>query len=310
MQTSQTSQTLPVLGLDLGYSSVKISWNNQFYKIPSTINYYTDSGIQFGEVDIYDYEGEKYTVGELSDDSFTTTNFNFLNKFGPLIVYHIIKKLNITGPVHIKTGLALIDWSDSEKRKAFTDRLSRIECNGEVIENVVDLVGPQGDGSFRSYIVSNSLQDSIPNKLSIIDIGYKTINFLHYEKGRPIPQRSKGFPDHGVVTIVKPFTAYLEHKFKVPFSEQEALQIFLNGEFSFGGEMQEEIKDKIIEEKIHFVQKLMNSILVSENKTLQLSNVVVISGGGAYLLKDIELPANVAIGDQFLEFDNVKGYTL
>lgn len=305
-----SQENLNVLGLDLGYSSVKISWKGQFYKIPSTINYYSDSGIAFGKVDTYEFEGEVYTVGEATENSFTTTDYAFLYKFSPIILYHIIKKLGINEKIHIKTGLALIDWGSEEKRVEFEKRLSRIECNGEVIENAVTLVGPQGEGSFRSYIVSNNLQNNIPNKLSIIDLGYKTINFLHYEKGRPVPQKSKGFPDHGVVTIIKPFTAYLEHTFKIPFSEQEALQIFLDNSFSFGGEIQPEVPERILKAKEHFVQTLMNSILVSEKKTLQLSDVVVISGGGAYLLKDIMLPPNVALGENYLEFDNVKGYTL
>jgi len=302
--------TLNTLGLDLGYNGVKISWKGQFYKIQSTINYYNDSGIAFGNVDTYEFEGEVYTVGEATENSFTTTDFAFLYKFSPIILYHIIKKLNIKERIHIKTGLALIDWGDQAKRESFEKRLATIECNGEVIENDVTLVGPQGEGSFRSYIVSNNLQNNIPNKLSIIDIGYKTINFLHYEKGRPVPQKSKGFPDHGVVTIIKPFTAYLEHTFKIPFSEQEATQIFLENSFSFGGQLQPEVPERILKAKEHFVQTLMNSILVSEKKTLQLSDSVVISGGGAYLLKNIVLPINTVIGEDYLEFDNVKGYTL
>lgn len=299
-----------VLGIDLGYKGTKIWWENQFYKIASTINYYNDSGIKFGETDVYEFEGEKYVVGVPTDDSFVTTDYAFLHKFGPLIVFHIIKKLGITEPVEIRTGLALVDWGDQEKRDAFIERLSTITCNGETVTNEVTLVGPQGDGSFRSYIVSNNLQEAIPNKISIIDIGYKTINFLHYVKGKPDEQKSKGFPDHGVVTIIKPFTAYLEHRYNVPFSEQEAAEIFLDNRFTFGGVEQENVVEKIEEAKIHFVQKLMNSILVSEKKTLQLSDVVVISGGGAYMLQDIDLPPNVVIGDQFLEFDNVKGYIL
>jgi hypothetical protein len=299
-----------ILGVDLGYKGTKIWWENQFYKIASTINYYNDSGIKFGETDVYEFEGEKYVVGVPTDDSFVTTDYNFLRKFGPLIVFHIIKKLGINEPIEIRTGLALVDWGDQEKRDDFIERLSTITCNGETITNEVTLVGPQGDGSFRSYIVSNNLQDAIPNKISIIDIGYKTINFLHYVKGKPDEQKSKGFPDHGVVTIIKPFTAYLEHQYNVPFSEQEAAEIFLENRFTFGGVDQENVIEKIEESKIHFVQKLMNSILVSEKKTLQLSDVVVISGGRAYMLQDIDLPPNVVIGDKFLEFDNVKGYIL
>ncbi len=298
------------LGIDLGYKGTKIWWNNQFYKIATTINYYNDSGIQFGNTDVYDFEGEKYVVGTPNDDSFVTTDFKFLQQFGPLIVFHVLKKLDIKEPVEIRTGLALMDWGDEEKRNSFIERLSSITCNGETVHNEVTLVGPQGDGSFRSYIVSNNLQDAIPNKVSIIDIGYKTINFLHYEKGKPDQQKSKGFPDHGVVTIIKPFTAFMEHHYQVPFSEQEAAEIFLEGRFTFGGEIQPIVEEKIEEAKMHFVQKLMNSILVSEKKTLQLSDVVVISGGGAYMLQGIEMPRNVVIGEAFLEFDNVKGYML
>ena len=298
------------LGLDLGYKGTKICWNGQFYKIATTINYYNDSGIKFGDVDVYEFEGERYTVGVPSEDSFVTTDFAFLYKFGPLITYHIMKKLGITEPVEIRTGLALVDWGDSEKREQFAERLASIECNGEIIKNTVNLVGPQGDGSYKSYIVSNNLQEAIPNRISIIDIGYKTINFLHYEKGKPDQQKSKGFPDHGVVTIIKPFTAFLENHYRVSFSEQEAAEIFLEDNFTFGGEKQDIVSEKIEEAKMHFVQKLMNSILVSEKKTLQLSDVVVISGGGAYMLQNIEMPKNVVIGENFLEFDNVKGYML
>jgi hypothetical protein len=299
-----------VLGLDLGYNGIKILWMGQYYKIATTINYYNDSGIDFGEVEVYEFEGNKYNVGIVAEDSFTTTNFDFLYNFSPLMIYHILKKLNITEPVLIKTGLALVDWGDQEKRDKFKERISTITVNGETITNQVELVGPQGDGSFRSFIVDNGLSNDIPKKVSIIDIGYKTINFLHYEDGRPIPQKSKGFPDHGVVTIIKPFTAFLENTYKMAFSEQEAIDIFLTKEFIYNGEEQPKVVEKIAEAKQQFVRKLMNSILVSENKTLKLSNIVYISGGGSYMLKDIDLPPNVKIGKEFNEFENVKGYTL
>ena len=146
--------------------------------------------------------------------------------------------------------------------------------------------------------------------MSIIDIGYRTINFLNYEGGVPNPTKSKSFPDHGVVTIIKPFTNMLENKYSINFSEQESIKIFLENEFSFGGEDQPEIKEEIITAKHKFVQKLMNSILVSEKKTLQLSDIVLISGGGAYMLKDMQMPPNVRFGNGVHEFENVKGYLL
>jgi len=300
-----------ILGIDLGYSSVKISYNDQLYKIPSMINFYNESGIQFGNIQKYKFEDSMYTVGEsTSDDSFTTTDYQFLFKFAPLMIYHIIKQLEITGRPHIKTGLALIDWGDEAKREEFANRIRTLNVNDETIECDVDLVGPQGNGSFRSYINNNNLYENIPNKMSIIDIGYRTINFLNYEKGVPNPTKSKSFPDHGVVSIIKPFTNMLENKYGVNFSEQEAIKIFLDNKFTFGGLEQEEIPEAILEAKHKFVQKLINSILISEKKTLQLSDIVLISGGGAYMLKDMEMPPNVVFGQGIHEFENVQGYLL
>jgi len=301
-----------ILGLDLGYSSIKISYNGQFYKVPSMISFYNSSSIQFGNIKKYDFEGETYTVGEASsDDSFTTTDYNFLYRFAPLMIYHIIKQLEVPGKPIIKTGLALIDWGDEEKRKSFTDRISTITVNNETIECDIQLVGPQGNGCFRSYIHENDMYgDKMPKKMSVIDIGYRTINFLNYENGIPNPTKSKSFPDHGVVTIIKPFTNMLENKYKINFSEQEAIKIFLDGEFSFGGVIQEDIPAEIQQAKNKFVQKLMNSILVSEKKILQLSDIVLISGGGAYMLKDMTLPPNVVFGKGLAEFENCAGYLL
>ena len=300
------------IAIDLGYSSIKISYNGQFYKVPSMINFYNESGIQFGSIQKYEFEDGVYTVGEAtSDDSFTTTDFKFLFKFAPLMIYHILKQLEITGNIKIKTGLALIDWGDTEKRDSFVNRISTLNVNGETINCDVELVGPQGNGCFRSYIHKNGLfDDKMPKNMSIIDIGYRTINFLNYENGVPNPTKSKSFPDHGVVSIIKPFTNMLENKYGINFSEQESIKIFLDKEFFYGGQDQPEIVQEIIDAKSRFVQKLMNSILVSEKKTLQLSRLVLISGGGAYMLKDMQLPPNVVFGEGVHEFENCAGYLL
>ena len=42
-----------ILGIDLGYKGTKIWWENQFYKIASTINYYNDSGISLYHKSVY-----------------------------------------------------------------------------------------------------------------------------------------------------------------------------------------------------------------------------------------------------------------
>ena len=96
----------------------------------------------------------------------------------------------------------------------------------------------------------------------------------------------------------------------MPFSEQEALKIFMSGTLTIGGAVQENIPAKIAELKNKFVQKLMKSVLVSEKKILMMSEKVLIAGGGAYFVRDVPLPDNTVWNHAPYEFANVKGYML
>lgn len=296
------------ISIDIGYSSSKILFNKQYYKVPTAISFANDCGIEFGESAVYEFEGEKYYVGELaSDEAFVTTDYKFLYKFAPLIIFHIFKKLGITGDINLNTGLALTDWG---KREEFTERLKFLKVDGLTVATNVKVVGPQGSGAYNAYIAQNGLQATPPKSLCVIDIGYRTINFLYYERGEPIQTKMKGFPGHGVVSIMKTFGNYLESRYGMPFSEQEALKIFLDKEFSLGGENQEGIVETISELKNKFVQKLMNSVLVSEKKTLMMSEKVLIAGGGAYYIQDVQMPKNTVYNADPKEFSNVFGYSL
>jgi len=325
---------IPEISIDIGYSSSKILFNNQYSKIATAISFANDAGIDFGESSIYQFEGKRYFVGAAAtEESFTTTNYKFLYDYSPMIVFHILKKLGIEGDVRLKTGLALTDWG---KRDEITTRLNTINIGIKNPDNhlaMLDLVvntnckvvGPQGSGAYVSYISylhmlhNKKIKDAIipvdqlveiPKSLIILDIGYRTINFLYYENGKANQAKMKGFPGHGVVSIMKTFSSYLESTYGMPFSEQEALQIFLNNEFIMDGEKQLNIPPMVTELKSNFVQKLINSVLVSEVKLLRTSEAVLISGGGAYYLEGVLNMKNVVFGQKPYEFANVYGYSL
>ena len=296
------------IAIDIGYSSSKIMFNDQFYKVPTAISFANDAGIDFGESSVYNFEGEQYYVGEAAtDEAFTTTDYAFLSKFAPLIVYHIFKKLGIQGDISLNTGLALSDWSN---RVAFAERLKFLKVDDQTVATNVKVVGPQGSGAYNSYIMENGLFENQPKTMAVIDIGYRTINFLYYEKGKANQTRMKGFPGHGVVSIIKTFTNYLESTYAMPFSEQEALKIFMEKELTMGGVTQEAIPGKIVELKSKFVQKLINSVLVQEKKLCTMAEKVLIAGGGAYYLEDIPMPPNTVFNKDPKEFANVFGYQL
>jgi hypothetical protein len=304
------------IDLDFGYSYVKIFYNNRFYKIPTSVAFCADAGIEFGENDTYKFEDELYHVGEnASNESFTTTDFTFLVRFTPVLMAHIFNKLEIkpTDNIVVRTGLALNDWGDVTKREDFVKRLSEFNVNDIIYKPTVRLVGPQGHGSYISYLYDHDLTRDIPELFTVIDIGYNTINLLHYKNGQPQQRNSKGFVGHGVSSIIRPFTAWLENEFKINFTEQEALDIFMKKTFKISGAVQENIPAKIVELTNQFVQKLLGSVLVSEKKILQLSDNVLITGGGSYLFTDTQLPPNVVFSGSVeksdYEYSNVKGYS-
>jgi len=299
------------LGLDIGYSQTKVSYNGKLYKFPTAISFAIDSGISYGEDDFYIFEGKKYRVGDIAiEESFVTTDYSFLERFAPLILFHILNKLGLIKDnklivdLELRTGLALIDWNNKEK---FVERFKKFEVNGINI-NIQDVkIIPQGAGVYYDYKF-NKLNGADISNASVIDIGYNTINFLYFENDIPIKPKSKAFPSHGIVSIIRPFTNWLENTYKMNFTEQEAIKILLNKKFIFNGQEQPEVLKMIQENKANFITKLFNSILVSEKKILSTSEKVIIAGGGAYLLEDVKLPPNVDFPNRPLEFANVRGY--
>jgi len=304
------------IAIDIGYGQTKIKYKEKIVKFPTSIGLFTNTGIEYGDTNIYEFEGEKYLVGSenVLNESFSTMDFNFILKFSPLIIYHILKKFDLAGrpkPFQVNTGLALVDWTQ-ENLKKFKERLSNFEVNGEKVNIDVKLV-PQGVGIYMNYSKNGSKVKEENLDLSkmnvvVIDIGYNTINLLHINKGKFQRPTSKSYPGHGVSSLIKPFRLFLENKFKTKFTDQEAMGYAIEEKMKWNGIEQKDIIDYIKDEKRKFVLKLFKSVLQDELPLLGRSDMVLISGGGAYLLQNAKLPPHYVIDDEPMEFSNVKGY--
>lgn len=299
-----------MIGIDIGYSSTKVFINGKCSKFPTAISYATDVGLSYGDSSVYSFEGEQFFVGDeaISGEAFNTIDYKFLHKYAPLIIYHLLKQfdgVNLARPVEIKTGLAIVDWANKEE---FIKRISSFEVNGEKVELKVSLI-PQGGGVYADWIHREN-KDKHPENAHILDIGFNTINSIHFENGKPIRSKTNAYPTHGVISAVKPFVSYLENRFRMSFSNAEAINYFVKGKFVFNGEEVKEVEEKIKELKAQMVKRLFQSVLVNEKKVLSTSEVVIIGGGGAYLLKGVALPNNVRIIADSPEYSNVRGYML
>jgi len=295
------------LAIDLGYSSTKIKFEGKLHKLPSAISFSTDLGIDYGDEDVCKYKGESYYVGEaaVGTESFTTTDFKFKMNFDPMIVYHILKKLNLLEDAKNKNiqlflTLALADWKHKEE---YLKVFEKFEVDGIELGFTDCTLLPQGAGAYMGVVAQKGVH---PASAAVIEIGFNTINFLVYDAGQPKRAHSKGYSGHGVSSILRPFTSYLESTFSMPFSEAEALKIFTLGKFIFNGSEQPQVQEKIIELKSQFVKKLFNSVLTGEKKILATSETVIIAGGGCYLLEDVQFPPNVMLAQKPYEFANIN----
>lgn len=298
------------IGIDIGYSSVKVSYKDKVAKFPSSVSFSTDIGITYGEENVYKFEGETYYVGKEASGSeaFVTSDYSFLHKFAPLLIFHILSKFSLADleePIVVKTGLSIVDWP---KKDEFIDRISNFEVNGKEI-NLEPVLIPQGAGCAVDWTYYNN-DGEFPERLTVIDIGFHTINLISFVGGKPIRKDMKSYPGHGVSSIIKPFTEFMENKFAVTFSEQEAITIFIKGKFKYNGEEQTIVTDKIQEFKSQFVKKLFQSVLRNDRKIMAMSDIALIAGGGAYLLQDIPFPNNTHFVDSPFEFSNVRGYII
>ncbi len=294
------------LVIDIGYSSSKIKFEEKLYKFPTAVAFAIDTGINYGSGDTVKFKNEEYYVGDdaVTLETFNTVDYAFKQNFDPLIIYHILKKLNLVeeaqkGGIQLTLTLSLTDWRHKDK---YLPIVSDFEADGLTFhfENITLL--PQGAGAYMTYM---SKHEEHPDSTVIVEIGFNTVNLMLYEHGKPQKAHSKGYAGHGVSGIIKAFNTFLESTFSMPFSDSEAQKIFLNGKFKFSGVPRPEVAQKIFELKDQFVKRLFNSILTSEKKIMATSDIVLFAGGGCYLLQGISLPENCEFVDKPYEFGNI-----
>lgn len=320
--TLSPASELTKLAIDFGYSGyAKCVYQDQYFKFQLSIDFFNNYAIAYGQNNHYEFENEKLIVGtsNQTEDSFSTTDYKFLHKYGPIAIFYILEKLKLLDQldkIELKIGIALIDWN---KRLEFLDRMRKINisCYGSNFPNGVKMYDlklnnitlyTQGQGSGKYFTIVDR-EGVYPNTLLVIDIGYNTINLIYFEKGKPIANRSKPLPGHGISTVIKPFQNFLESITGMNFSEAEAIGYFIQGNMIFHGLEKPEVTAEIIRLKGVFIKKLMNNLMVSEKKGLATSEVVLFTGGGAYYIKDAQFPPNFKFNSKGIhEFENVLGY--
>lgn len=265
-----------------------------------------------GDKDVYNFGGRVsyYRVGERAvRNASITRDMEYLIKISPLLLYHILKKngiKNLEEPLNIKTGVSLFYYN--EYKDKFRKALKEFEIDGKQITAEVGIFA-QGQGILYDYLDKNDVND---NEIVIVDIGYNTIDFLHFIKEnnqfRPFKDNCFGIAE-GAYLAVSELKDFIEDEFDKTITEQEANRILQSGLVKTKGE-NIDISDVVEEIKVNYTDRIMNDIIKVRTKLIDNVDKIVFGGGGAYFLDEKELNKyhkGFTIIEE-PEFANVRGY--
>ena len=119
----------------------------------------------------------------------------------------------------------------------------------------------------------------------ILDVGFRTTDFLIFENGQFIGEKEELSEDTGMRTVLEKLQSYIKGKYDK--EELEYLERVLRGEsFEFRGEKHDlkNVVAQLVSDHIH--QRIEPEVLKRWEGRLNRMNKIIICGGGAYFFKD------------------------
>ncbi len=286
------------LAIDIGYGDTKVcAAKDKYFKFPTAVSHKRQAQANFSKDDSYLFNGVKYNIGKQAMmDAIATRGFNFLVKYSPLLAFYAFGKEKLQS-AELITGLSIVNWSE---RQRYFDALSKIVVNDEVVIPGKIILLAQGQGVINQY------QGSKKGLICVVDIGYNTFDFLVFEDNKPKPDISFA-TKQGTNTIITDLQAIIKNRYDIEVSELEAKKIFEAKKMRLYSE------DIDLSDYINDALNFYNNFIIDEIKSKRLdilrrASKVIFAGGGAYYLRDRQLPKNTLFADKPYEFTNVRGY--
>ncbi len=291
------------LSIDLGYGDTKVVVGDKIFKFASAIEKRKESQVEYDSDndDVYLFKGRKYRVGDRAlVNAISTRGFNFLLKYGALLIYHAIELsgLDKNEPLEIIIGLSILNWKEKD---IFIDTLRTINVNDSIISPKIHLMA-QGQGIYLDYV---GKKDGL---VCVADIGYNTFDFLVFEDGKPRQDLSYA-TNKGANEIITELQTKLKKRFNFDATEQIAKDTFINGYIMHYGE-KIDLSDEIDESKEDYAEYILDEMKNKGVDLLRSATAVIFSGGGAYFLNKSKNPSNVVFSSLPYEYANVRGYNL
>jgi plasmid segregation protein ParM len=308
-------------GIDVGFSDTKIVFKNskednnyKYFKISSAVSYSSGNNKEdiFFKNKNYKYLDRYYFVGEDAVfDSISNRNFEFLQKYTPLLIYVGLKQSNIEKITRSGLGLPL-NYYKLANVEALLKSIKETPIEDELLDIGNIKVFPQGVGILLDYILNHQGSFIEENKLKsgiVVDIGYNTVDVVAFEKGIANKEKSNMFERYGISKLINKLSNELQLKYDITLNDYETRDIFLKGYIPLYGK-NVEIKPLIAQLVEIYADEVINIIKSKWDDVLRRSDILILAGGGAYYIKDyvpekyknlIKIPHNP-------EYANARGY--
>ena len=288
-----------ILGLDIGYGSIKATVFNEngeilkIFKFPTMIGV-TKKNEFINDNRIYEFKGHNYYVGENasnmpSENLIDVTEYKNLEYYGPLFLYHTLKMIDVTPDV-IVTGLSIAQIHNSGY---FKEELQEFVVNGETFKFSEIYVLPQGAGSKLTIdkYGTNFPQEQtefLGNSTYVgIDVGMQTLDIFSVTDGKTSPNLFEGIEKEGVMKIATLVAKKVNEIHGRQITLQEAKDILDSGVYKLRN-VEHDFKDYVAEIKKEYLKNLLTLVETKYGKILDKCDYIFLSGGGSTFFKNTE----------------------
>lgn len=309
-----------ILGLDIGYGSVKASVFNEngeilkIFKFPSMIAI-TKKNEFINDNRIYEFKGHYYYVGDNaanmpSENLIDITEYKNLEFYSSLFLYHTLKLIDVK-PDIIVTGLSIAQIQNSGY---FKEALQDFVVNGEQFKFDTIFVLPQGAGSKLTIdkYGTNFPQEQtefLGNSTYVgIDCGFSTIDTFSVTDGKTSPNLFEGIEKEGVMKIATSVAKKVNELHGRQITLQEAKDVLDTGIYKLRN-IEHDFKDYVAEIKKDYLKNLLTLVESKYGKILDKCDYIFLSGGGSTFFKTTE-DGFIRVPKTKHEFYNCLGFSL
>lgn len=317
---------MKVVGIDIGYGFLKIHDGEKFLVVPSVIGNAVDltfeiknQGIDLSNIEV-EYEDEKYFVGDLailqsehpyrslSTDRTTDIVVKIMFLTGlALLSEHPIESFSVVTGLPVKDYLLYKDTYVQNFTGTHT-----IHLNGQKkvlnVNKVIVVPQPYGtycDGLFKAD--GSVDEDFAENHVGIIDIGYKTSDFIQVKEYNYL-ERFSSTSANGISSIYKDIANYLATNHSI-YKEDYELENVIHDGFLRTRSGKIDISDALSKAKRTLAKKIANEIKSLWSNLPEISLIIVTGGGGSLLYPEL---IEFLVEDMVLASEpqtaNVRGY--